>query len=50
MIRYACEEHMDEAMDDIINEEETFPVINECKNNKCSYCDKESKYEIKIIL
>ena len=26
---YACEEHIDEAMDEVINEKETFPVINE---------------------
>lgn len=46
---YACEEHIDEAMDEVINEKETFPVINESKGDKCSYCNKEAKYEVKII-
>lgn len=48
IFKYACEEHMDEAMDDIINEQETFPIINKTKGFKCSYCDKECSYEIKI--
>ena len=26
---YACEEHMDEAMDEVIDGKETYPVINE---------------------
>ena len=29
---YACEEHIDEAMD-----------------KKCSYCNEEAKYEVKMI-
>ena len=49
MIKYACEDHIDEAMDDVINFEETFPVISECINNKCDYCEKQSKYEVKIV-
>lgn len=48
-IKYACEEHIDEAMDEVINEKETFPVINEVEGKRCSYCDKESKYEVKMI-
>lgn len=47
--KYACEEHIDEAMDDIINENETFPVINEVSNKQCSYCEKQCKYEVKMI-
>ena len=49
MIKYACEDHIDEAMDEVINEEETFPIINKCKDNQCSYCEKHSEYEINII-
>lgn len=45
---YACEEHIDEAMDEIINEKETFPVISEANKKNCSYCNKEAKYEVKI--
>ena len=33
---YACEEHIDEAMDEVIEK-------------KCSYCSKEAKYEVKVI-
>lgn len=46
---YACEEHIDEAMDEVINEKETFPVMNEVIGKKCSYCDEEAKYEVKMI-
>lgn len=45
--KYACEEHIDEAMDEVINEEETFPVINEVTGKQCNYCNKESKYEVR---
>ena len=48
-IIYACEEHIDQAMDEVINEKETFPVMNEVNEKKCSYCNKEAKYEIKIL-
>lgn len=48
-VKYTCEEHLDEAMDEIINENETFPVIGEKTNEKCSFCGKESKYEVKMI-
>ena len=46
---YACEEHIVEAMDEVIYEKETFPVINEVIEKKCSYCSKEAKYEVKVI-
>ena len=46
---YACEEHIDEAMDEVINEKETFPIINEITEKKCNDCNKEAKYEIKIM-
>lgn len=49
IVKYACEEHMDEAMDDIINEEETFPEINSAEGIKCTYCNNGCKYEIKVI-
>ena len=47
MIKYACEEHLDEAMDDLINEFETFPIMEKCTDKQCSYCEKKSEYEIK---
>ena len=46
---YACEEHIDEAMDEVINEKETFPVINEVEEKKCSYCNTRAKYEVKMM-
>ena len=47
---YACEEHMDEAMDEVIDGKETYPVINEITGYKCTYCEKEAKYEVKMAL
>lgn len=48
-IKYACEDHIDEAMDEVINEKETFPIINKVNDNKCDYCNKKSKYEVKMV-
>lgn len=45
-IIYACEQHIDDAMDDIVNEYETFPLVAECNNEKCQYCKEDSKYKI----
>ena len=30
---YACEDHIDEAMDEVIDGKETFPVINKTTKN-----------------
>lgn len=43
---YACQEHIDEAMDDLVDEFETFPVINECKSETCNYCSNKSNYKV----
>lgn len=48
MIKYACDEHIEDAMDDVINESETFPLIEKVYGSKCSYCDKKSTYEVKL--
>ena len=45
---YACEDHIDEAMDEVIDGKETFPVINKITGFKCTYCEKEAKYEVKM--
>lgn len=45
---FACEEHIEDAMDDLVDEFETFPVVNECTTEKCKYCSKESKYKVEI--
>ncbi len=49
MIKYSCEEHINDAIEDMINESESFPIVEENISEKCSYCDSKSKYEIKII-
>lgn len=44
---YSCLEHIEEAMDDIINLQETLPVMETCIKEKCSYCENTSDYELK---
>ena len=44
---YACGAHIDDAIDDLINYEETFPIIEELKGSKCSYCNEGSSYVVK---
>lgn len=44
--KLACDEHIDIAIDDYINEKESFPNMITHENGKCSYCDKNSKYMI----
>lgn len=48
MIKYVCEEHIDDIMDDLINEYETFPIMEECGDKQCEYCKNRSKYLVKI--
>ena len=45
---YACEDHIDEAMDEVIDGKETVPVINKTTKNKCSYCEKEAQYRVEM--
>lgn len=47
-IFFACEEHVDIALDDYVNFEEKAPKIIEIKdeNQKCSYCEKKAEYKI----
>ena len=49
MIKYVCEEHIDDIMDDLINEYETFPIMEECQDMQYEYCNNKSKYLIRII-
>lgn len=49
MIKYVCEEHIDDIMDDLINEYETFPIMEECQDMQCECCNNKSKYLIRII-
>lgn len=43
-----CEEHVDLAFDDFLVKYETFPLLNEIKDVKCSYCEKDAVYVLKI--
>lgn len=43
---YSCLDHVEEAMDDTINLQEIFPVMETCINEKCSYCENTSDYEL----
>lgn len=45
---YSCEEHIEDAMDDLVDEFETFPIVKECTNEICKYCSKQSKYKIEV--
>ena len=40
---YACEEHIDEAMDEVRNEKETFPLIKEVTDEICSDWNEDAK-------
>lgn len=46
--KYVCEEHIDDAMDDLINEFETFPLIEKDNSQQCSYCTKISIYKVEV--
>jgi CxxH/CxxC protein (TIGR04129 family) len=47
-IIYACEDHVEMALDDYINESETAPKLMKIQDEKqkCSYCREEAKYLI----
>lgn len=49
MVIYCCEEHVELAMDVIINEKETYPILEKCNtihnlSTTCEYCEKPSVY------
>lgn len=41
---YACEDHIDLAIDDFLVENETFPVLSKADNGTCSYCENAAVY------
>lgn len=45
---YCCEEHLDDAFDDFLVINETFPVVNAASFKKCSYCDSPASYELDL--
>lgn len=42
-----CKEHVDIAMDEIINDSERFPIIEISNDGNCVYCDKIAEYVVK---
>mgnify|MGYP003441390180 CR=1 FL=1 len=44
---YLFSDYTGTSVDDLISYEETFPKLEKCDNNKCSYCDNKSVYLIK---
>lgn len=49
MLIYCCEEHVELAVDVIIDEKETFPILEEVNSihnlsTTCEYCEKPSIY------
>lgn len=46
---YACDEHIEIALDDFINQYEEAPETFLVDDKKCSYCDKIAKYEINFF-
>lgn len=46
---YACDQHIEIALDDFVNKYEKAPEIFQVLNHKCSYCEKKATYEIKFI-
>lgn len=47
-IKFSCEEHVDIAIDDLIYDTESFPIMETTEGHKCEYCDKIAKYELKV--
>jgi len=48
-IIFACEEHIETALDDFVNFEEKAPQmikLSENENIKCSYCKNEAEYKL----
>lgn len=41
---YACEDHIDLAIDDFLVENETFPVLTKAERGTCSYCENAAEY------
>ncbi|WP_349654926.1 CxxH/CxxC protein [Neobacillus sp. 114] len=45
---YCCEEHVSEAMDTILEEYETYPILNKLDvdnlSTTCEYCRKQAVY------
>jgi len=47
---YSCEEHIDIALDDIVDKYQTYPVLSQIPVDKastgCEYCEKQAVYMV----
>ncbi|QIZ05916.1 CxxH/CxxC protein [Priestia megaterium] len=47
---YCCEEHVDIALDDIVDQYQTYPVLSQIPVDKsstgCEYCEKQAVYMV----
>lgn len=41
---YSCSKHIDDAIDDFINDNEIFPTVTKDKDSICVYCKERSEY------
>ena len=45
---FACMDHVEQALDDYVNFQETPPQLNKTtETNKCTYCPENAEYIIK---
>lgn len=45
---FCCIDHEDRAFDDFINTYNTFPIMEQANEQKCSYCIKKAEYILSI--
>ena len=47
---YSCEEHIDIALDDIVDKYQTYPVLSQISVDKqaetCEYCENQAVYMV----
>ncbi|KGX93703.1 hypothetical protein N781_00360 [Pontibacillus halophilus JSM 076056 = DSM 19796] len=51
MTLYVCKEHVDKALDVVVDEEETFPELSQVYNSTglsttCEYCSEQALYMV----
>ncbi len=45
-IIYTCNEHIEIALDDFVNEVEEAPAMEKCEDKNCDYCSNKSTYKL----